>query len=423
MKNILLLSLLVIISANVSAQTEPTNYRDAVSRFKRFYNADAIDSVFNMFDDKMQAALPIDKTGQVMQQLKTQLGSIHTTELKSFENGIAVYKITYANGIFALRIVMDAENKISGLLVQPYQEDKVNILDPALIETPITVKTDGAVLSGSLVTPKNISGKMPVVLIIAGSGPTDRNGNSSGLVSANSYFLLAEALGKAGIASVRYDKRMIGKSTSETGESEVRFEDFVNDAIGFINQLKADARFSKVIVLGHSEGSLVGMLAATREKVDGYISVSGAGDVINNILAIQLKNGLPQEYKGHLARLDSLSKGMMVKGGTDMPLYRESVQPYLISWMKYDPTKEIKKVKANILIIQGTNDMQVSVDNAQNLKKARPDATLILIDAMNHVLKDAPADRERNLATYTDPSLPLDTKLVDAVVQFVNGVK
>src|SRR5438045_1624316 len=100
MKNNLLLSLLLIISANISAQTEPANYRDAINKFKTFYNADAADSLFSMSNNKMQAALPLNKTKQLMQQLKTQLGNIQTTELKSFENGIAVYKTVFTNGIF-----------------------------------------------------------------------------------------------------------------------------------------------------------------------------------------------------------------------------------------------------------------------------------------------------------------------------------
>lgn len=414
---------LILISVSVTAQTEPDNYKIGINKFSRFYNEGSADSIFNMFNVKTQQALPLDKTRQVVKQLKTQLGEIKTTEFKSLKNGIAVYKTNFTNGDFALRIGFDTENKITGLLVQPYQEDKINKVDSTLFETTVNLNPVGASLSGSLITPKSFTGKIPVVLIIAGSGSTDRDGNSAGLLSANSYFLLAQALGNAGIASLRYDKRGVGKSTTIKTESELRFNDFVNDAVAFIEQLRNDPRFSKVIILGHSEGSLIGMIAAQKENVDGYISLAGAGDAADKILAVQLKNQSPQDYKITLARLDSLKNGLAVKADVTDILFRPSIQPYLISWFKYNPQAEIKKLKKLILIINGTTDIQISVGDAKKLKQAKPDAGLVLIDGMNHVLKDAPADLEKNLATYNNPSLPINANLVSAIVKFVNNLK
>jgi alpha-beta hydrolase superfamily lysophospholipase len=422
-KPLLLLLHIIWISFTVSAQTEPANYQAGVLQFKNYYNKGAVDSIFNMFNANMKAALPLDKMQQMTQQLKTQLGDIKTTELKSFNNEVANYKTTFTNGVFALKMSFDAGNKLTGLLVQPYQEEMGNAIDPGLTETAVNVTAVGASLSGSIITPKNSTAKIPVVLIIAGSGATDRNGNTAGAITANSSFLLAEALGKAGIATARYDKRGIGKSTSSKTEIDLRFDDFVNDAIALIKQLKADPRFSKVIVLGHSEGSLVGMLAAEREKVNAYISLAGAGDAINKILEVQLKNESPEAYKVTLGRLDSLSKGLTVKANAADPLFRPSVQPYMISWIKYNPQQEIKKLKIPVLIVNGITDIQVSVDNAQNLKKAKPDATLVLINGMNHILKQAPADREENIKTYNNPKLPVDTELVKAITAFVGKLK
>jgi pimeloyl-ACP methyl ester carboxylesterase len=278
----------------------------------------------------------------------------------------------------------------------------------------------GTTIYGTLTMPKDASGKIPVVLIIAGSGPTDRDGNGP-LINTNTYKLLAYALGKAGIASVRYDKRMIGQSVGTQKEADLRFEDYSDDAVGFINMLGDDQRFSKVIVAGHSEGSLVGMIACHDEPVKGFISLSGAGEPAEKILTEQMKSQPGFASEGLKKVLDSLKRGK-INPNVDPSLYgllRPSIQMYIMSWCRYDPTVEIRKVKCPILIIQGTTDMQISVDNAQKLKSAKSSATLVIIRGMSHILKDGPADKEQNLATYKDPNLPLNTEMVNAVIDFV----
>lgn len=422
-KTITVLLLSLFFPCLLFAQTEPANYKTAVGLFTEQYNKSDAEGIFANFNSKMQAALPLDQTRATLNQLQSQLGDIKSTDFKSFYTSVALYKTTFTNGVFALKISLDAENKMSGLLVQPYQEEKSVTVSAGLTETPVTKTVEDASLSGSLIMPKNSIGKVPVVLIIAGSGATDRNGNSSGLINANSYFLLADALGNAGIATLRYDKRAIGKSTSAKSELQTRFDDFVKDAAALTQMLKADERFSKVIILGHSEGSLIGMLAAEQEKADAYISISGAGRKANLIIADQLKAQSQGVYATYSKKLDSLSNGLNVAGSADNPLFKPSIQPYLISWFKLDPTEEIKKLKIPVLLVQGTTDVQVSVADAQNLKKAKPDAQLVLIDGMNHILKQAPADRTQNLATYGKSDLPIDTKLTSAITQFVKNLK
>ena len=278
-------------------------------------------------------------------------------------------------------------------------------------------------LPTSLTRQSSVSHPVPVVLIIAGSGPTDRNGNTIRLgLNTNMYKLLADSLSAHGIASLRYDKRGIGASISAmTSESDMRFEDYISDAAGFIGMLKADHRFSHVIVLGHSEGSLIGMVAAAREHADAYISAAGAGDRIDKILERQLAaQSAPLAAKA-TALFDSLSQGHTVQdpGNGLSGLFRASVQPYMISWLKYDPQQEIKQLHVPILIIQGTTDLQVSTGDAELLKKAAPAATLQLIDQMNHIFREAPLDRMANMATYKNPDLPLKPELVQAIVSLV----
>lgn len=277
-----------------------------------------------------------------------------------------------------------------------------------------TLQTSTGELSGTLTVPI-LKGTFPVALIIAGSGPTDRNGNNAQMKN-NSLQMLAHELAAQGIASLRYDKRGIGESASAMiSEEKLRFENYVEDAKAWASELKADSRFRELIILGHSEGSLIGMLAC--EQADVFVSLAGAGRPIDVILKEQLAVQLDGKKKLLRAANEGLSKlkeGVLVE---DAPvelfgLFRPSVQPYMISWMKYDPAVEISKLNIPIVIIQGSTDIQVSEEDARLLFEGhRLDSRLIIIEDMNHVLKIAPLDRTKNIETYSNPELPLAPEL------------
>ncbi|HLP15777.1 MAG TPA: alpha/beta fold hydrolase, partial [Bacteroidota bacterium] len=286
-------------------------------------------------------------------------------------------------------------------------------------ESELTTTTGS--ISGTLIIPTAVT-TPPLVVIIAGSGPTDRNCNSTLGVSTNAYKMIAEELAVRGIASLRYDKRGIGKSAQAMGqESDLRFETYAHDAAAWIMKLRAEKRFSRIIILGHSEGSLLGMLAARKAEADAFISVSGVGRSADKILLEQLSKlppALLEEARSITLSLKS-GKTVSVTNANLAPIFRPSVQPYIISWMKYDPALEITKLSVPVLILQGTNDLQVGVEDAKLLSAASPKAVLRVIEGMNHVLKDSPADAAGNIATYRDPSLPLKKGLVDEIVQFI----
>ena len=198
----------------------------------------------------------------------------------------------------------------------------------------------------------------------------------------------------------------------------------MEDAVSLINMLNDDQRFSKVIIFGHSEGSLIGMLAANGQPAKGFISAAGAGEPAEKILLEQMKSQPSYISDGFKKILDSLRKGKTTPN-VDPALYfiaRPSVQPYLMSWCRYNPQREIKKLKVPVLILQGTTDMQITVADAEKLKKAKSDATLVVINGMSHILKEGPPDRTGNLATYKEPDLPLKPELVKAVVDFINRI-
>jgi len=288
--------------------------------------------------------------------------------------------------------------------------------------TDISLKTKTGEISGTLTIAGKVK-KSPLVVIIAGSGPTDRNGNSSMGIETNCYKLLSEALASKGISSLRYDKRGIGQSAmAMMSEADLRFETYSNDAADWVTMMKKDKRFSRIIIVGHSEGSLLGMIAAQQSEASAYISIAGAGKPIDILLQEQLRNQLPFNLiLESNAILDSLKMGKTVTNVNPLllSLYRPSVQPYMISWIKYDPAKEIHKLHIPVLIIQGSTDIQVSIDDAKLLSEGKPDAKLSIIKNMNHILKECDSFDEKNKAQYKMPDLPLDKELIEVITDFI----
>lgn len=286
-------------------------------------------------------------------------------------------------------------------------------------EKTVTVKNEVGELEGTLLYPKKKN--IPVALIIAGSGPTDRNGNQGFSLQSNTYKLLAEGLAEKGIASLRYDKQGVGGSENAMlSEEETIFHSMVNDAGLFIDYLKKQKRFNEIIVIGHSEGALVGKLLAQEKEVDKLISVAGAGRPISEILVEQINaqdSSLAIETKRITDAIlagDSISEVPQQLQG----LFRESIIPYLSSWLPIDPLVELKKAKIPCLVVQGERDIQVKVEDAKILSEAE-NAELVLFEKMNHVLKDAPEDRQGNMMTYIDKKKPLTEGLIQHIADFI----
>jgi len=281
----------------------------------------------------------------------------------------------------------------------------------------LTASNEVGTLHGTLLLP---SGRppFPVVLIVAGSGPVDRDGNWVPALHTDAYRLLAEGLASKGVASLRYDKRGVGASAAAVGRvEEMRIEMEADDVNRFMAVLRRDARLGRLVLAGHSLGSLLSILAAEAASADAYASLEGAGRPIGTVLREQLArqiidaNLLAQAN----AIIDQLEAGRTVASVPDVlaALFAPSVQPYLISWMKYDPPRELAKLSGPALIVQGTTDVQVGVADAQLLAAARPDATLAIVQGMCHVLKLAGSSPDSQRSAYTDPSLPLVPEIVE----------
>ncbi len=287
----------------------------------------------------------------------------------------------------------------------------------------VTVDNAFGTMHGTLQTPDGC-GPFPVVIIVPGSGAIDRDCNTADpRFHPDSYRLLAAGLADRGLASIRYDKGgfFASAGAAPASEADFRFEMEAHNAALWVSIVRADARFGRVAFAGHSEGALLAMLAAKEQQVDGYASLEGAGRPIGAVLREQVARFNPELLAQASTIIDQLEKGQTV---ADVPtelqfLFRSSGQPYLISWMKYDPQKEIASVDAPVLIVQGTTDIQVSVADANLLAAARSDATLAVIEGMNHVLKAATLDTASQTRAYSDPSLPIVEPLFTALVELL----
>ena len=289
-------------------------------------------------------------------------------------------------------------------------------------EAVIKLETKTGTLEGSLLVPPGNT-QIPAALIIAGSGPTDRNGNGPGMEN-NSLKMLAIALLENRIASLRYDKRGIGNSQKAiTKEQDLRFEHYIADAEDWIELLEKDHRFNRIVVIGHSEGSLLGMVAAQTKPVDKFISIAGPGQSADAILEEQLMSQPPEITNMALPIIEKLGQGETVNDVNPMlyALFRPSVQPYLMSWFKYDPAKEIAKLKIPVHVIQGSTDIQVRVRDAEILTQSGRNINVNIIEGMNHILKRADADRIKNIQTYNQPDLPIMNEIVETIVGFINN--
>lgn len=297
----------------------------------------------------------------------------------------------------------------------------------AAAAVPMTVPGPHGDLAGTLV---DAGRRAPMVLIIPGSGPTDRDGNNPMGVTAAPYKLLAEALGARGISTLRADKRgMFGSKAAIPDPNQVTLADYAGDAHEWATALRKRTGTRCVWLLGHSEGGLIALVAAQDSRgLCGVILVAAPGRKLGAILRDQLQANpanapmLPQAT----AALDSLEAGKPVDTASLHPalqaLFNAKVQPYLIDVLRADPAGLAANTRLPMLIVRGGKDIQVSAADSAALRAARPDAELLAPPNMNHVLKDvAGDDRASNIATYGNPSLPLDSSLVDGITTFIKA--
>lgn len=298
----------------------------------------------------------------------------------------------------------------------------------APIETALEAPGPSGPLRGTMLAPSE--GRGPVVLIIPGSGPTDRDGNSRAGVLAAPYRLLAEALVLRAVTTIRIDKRGLAGSAGATPDGNaVTIADYVTDVQAWTTVIRQRTGASCVWLLGHSEGGLVAMAAAkAHPDICGLMLVATAGRPIGELLREQLKANPANAplLDRALPAIDDLEAGKRVDT-SDMPppllrLFNAKVQGFLISVFSYDPAQLIKGYPKPVLILQGLRDLQVQEVDARILKEADPHATLALLPDVNHALKSVSSDdRSANIATYTNASLPLAPSVISTIAEFLTA--
>lgn len=280
-------------------------------------------------------------------------------------------------------------------------------------------------LSGTLAEARNGPRSAPAVLLLAGSGPTDRDGNGPA-ISTDMYRQLALGLAGAGYRVLRYDKRGVGRSASLVRrEEDLRFDHYVDDAALALASLRARPGTGAVFLAGHSEGASVAIRTATRIPVDGLILLAGPGRRLDTILAEQFRAmNLPDPMLNRaLSILSTVAAGGEV---AEVPkalrmAFRPSVQPFLASECAVDPAAELARLTVPVLLLQGTRDLQVGAEDLAALSGGRPDAEVVQLSGANHVFKFAPSERTGNFALYRDPRAPLHPDTLPSLVRFIEA--
>jgi alpha-beta hydrolase superfamily lysophospholipase len=290
------------------------------------------------------------------------------------------------------------------------------------VSSEIVLPSEPSALHGSMLAPDTPA--VASALIIAGSGPTDRDGDSPLGVRGGVLRQLAEGLAEAGIATVRYDKRGIAASRNAgLDESSLRFDDLVRDAQNWAEETRARTGQPCVWLIGHSEGALIAQLAgADNPGVCGLILLSPVGRRAAEQIREQLEASLPEPLKAQaLTALSELEAGRTTDSAPPAlaALFRPSVQPYLISYINRDPLALASSWTGPMLLVHGSHDIQVPALNTEALKAAQPAAETLVVEGANHILRQAPVDRAANVATYSDASLPLDPAITEAVSGFI----
>ena len=279
--------------------------------------------------------------------------------------------------------------------------------------------TVNALIKGTLLLPSG-SETTPLVILIAGSGPTDRNGNQN-MMKNNSLRFLAEGLYAEGVSSFRYDKRIVAQlRDGSLQEEQIRFDDFIDDATAVLDFFKDDQRFSSIYVAGHSQGSLVGMVAA-QNRADGFISIAGAGQQIDDVIVDQLSKQAPGLVDNARQSFDDLRVNGVAQNYSPglASIFRPAIQPFILTWMQYDPKVEIGKLDMPVIIINGDKDLQVQISEAELLRDAKPDAEYVIIPKMNHIFKEIDGDDLENSKSYNEYNRPVIPELIERITAFV----
>lgn len=277
-------------------------------------------------------------------------------------------------------------------------------------------------VDGTLLTPNDTT-TSTLAIIISDSGPTDRNGNQN-FQKNNALKKLAESLSNESIATFRYDKRIVKQIRRGQVDPNISFDDFISDTESVIKFFQAQNNYSEIIIIGHGQGSLVGLAAALNIGVDQFISIAGSAKPINEVIIDQIRSMDPSLEEKTRQAFNNLKKDKVVK---DYPqalgsIFSRDVQQFMLSWMKYHPQELFKELSIPALIINGSKDLQVPIEEAELLKNAAPETSeLKIIENMNHVMFIIDGKELENSKSYNESFRPIATSLINEILSFIKG--
>lgn len=276
-------------------------------------------------------------------------------------------------------------------------------------------------IDGTLLTPADSIKINTLAIIIGGSGPTDRDGNQN-FLKCDALKKLAIDLTNQGFSTFRFDKRVVKDLKKGIYDNEYLFDDFVKDTRDIVDFFEANFDFDKVVLIGHSQGSLIAMLASS--KADGLVSIAGPAESIDAIISKQIKQSAPEYAEAADKVLASLKSGQMAN---EYPfvlasLFNPSIQPFLMNWMSYNPKEIFSKMIIPSLIVSGSNDLQIDPEQAQMLAEANLLSQLMIIPNMNHVLVDVSKDPLENAKSYNEPKKPVNEELIAGISKFIKSL-
>jgi len=269
---------------------------------------------------------------------------------------------------------------------------------------------------GSIVEPKSRSNSN-LVIFIGGSGPIDRDGNQS-FMKCDMFKKLAYSLSEKSISSFRYDKRVVTQIRKGKLDKKITFDDFVSDVIAIIDFF--ESKYESIILVGHSQGSLTGLLSIN-ESVSGFISLAGVGQSIDKVIESQISKLAPHLLEETKKTLEIMRNGYTTKNypKSFSSIFNIDTQPFMINWMKYNPSEIISKISTPCLIINGDKDLQVNISEAQMLHESAQNSELLIVKNMNHVLVEIEGDDLDNAKSYNDPKSEISEVAIKKIIAFI----
>ncbi|MFL1896985.1 alpha/beta hydrolase [Aquimarina sp. 2-A2] len=276
-------------------------------------------------------------------------------------------------------------------------------------------------VEGNLVTPY-ADDKVPLLIFIMDAGAINRDGNDR--MSKNETFKkLSRELAKHGIASFRYDKRIFAMDRMGMRENEISFKNFIDDAIETIDYFEKNNDYSKIILAGHGQGSLVGMIAA-RDRANAFIGIAGNANSIDNVIIDQLAEQAPGLDKSAALAFKQLRENgrATVYEPALESIFRYDLQPFMRTWLQYNPREEIAQLEIPILLLYGKKDIQVNTSEGEKLKEVAPDAQFVAIDNMNHILREIKGNRLENQKSYNESWRPIMPEVIGTLATFIKDI-